>query len=99
MAEELPIGWVRTTLGQIAEPSRVRAMPSEDPEIPYVGLEHVESQTMRLIGHGHAYDVRSSSVRFAGGDVLYVPTLIRFGSQNSKGCVQGSFLFSRRTNS
>jgi type I restriction enzyme, S subunit len=95
MPEELPIGWVRTTLGQIAEPSRVRAMPSEDPEIPYVGLEHVESQTMRLIGHGHAYDVRSSSVRFAGGDVLYArmrPYLNKVWIAEFDGLCSGEFL-------
>jgi type I restriction enzyme S subunit len=37
----------------------------------YVGLEHIEPHTMRLLGHGLARDVRSSSVRFAKGDVLY----------------------------
>jgi type I restriction enzyme S subunit len=34
-------------------------------------MEHVEPQTMKLLGHGRAYDVKSSSVRFSKGDVLY----------------------------
>jgi type I restriction enzyme S subunit len=70
-------------------------MPSEDPEVPYVGLEHVESQTMRLIGHGHAYDVRSSSVRFAGGDVLYArmrPYLNKVWIAEFDGLCSGEFL-------
>lgn len=71
MPDELPRGWVKTTLGEIAEPSRERALPTEFPDMRYVGLEHIEPQTMRLLGHGNARDVRSSSVRFSKGDVLY----------------------------
>lgn len=71
MTEKLPKGWVDTTLGQIVEPSRERALPTEVPEMRYVGLEHIESQTMKLVGYKHAYEVRSSSILFSKGDVLY----------------------------
>jgi type I restriction enzyme S subunit len=71
MPEKLPKGWVRTTLGEIAEPSRERALPTEVPDMRFVGLEHIEAQTMKLLGHGYARDVRSSSLRFSKGDVLY----------------------------
>src|SRR5260370_40799906 len=71
MPERLPKGWVRTTLGEIAEPSRDRALPSEVPDMPYVGLEHIEPQSMKLIGHGYAREARSSSLRFSRGDVIY----------------------------
>lgn len=64
-------GWIQTTLGEILEPSRSRALPSESPDTPYVGLEHIESQTMRLLGHAFGRDVRSSSLRFSINDVLY----------------------------
>jgi hypothetical protein len=60
-----------TTLGEIAEPSRARALPAEVPDMRYIGLEHIEPQTMKLLGHGYARDARSSSVRFSKGDVLY----------------------------
>lgn len=60
-----------TTLGEITEPSRARALPAEAPDMPYIGLEHIEPQTMKLLGHGYARDVRSSSVLFSKGDVLY----------------------------
>jgi hypothetical protein len=95
MPERLPVGWVRTTLGEIVEPSRVRALPSEEPELPYVGLEHVESQTMRLAGQGHAYDVRSSSIRFSTGDVLYArmrPYLNKVWIAKFSGLCSGEFL-------
>ncbi|MGO8793102.1 MAG: AAA family ATPase [Terriglobia bacterium] len=71
MPEQLPNGWVRTTLGEIVEPSRERVLPAEVPAMPYVGLEHIQPQTMRLLGHENAREVRSSSVRFSKGDVLY----------------------------
>jgi type I restriction enzyme M protein len=62
---------VKTTLGEVNVPSRARALPSEAPGLPYVGMEHVEAQTMKLLGQGQASDLRSSSVRFSKGDVLY----------------------------
>jgi restriction endonuclease S subunit/predicted ATPase len=71
MSQELPQGWVKTILGEITQPSRERALPDEVPGMRYVGLEHIEPQTMKLLGHGYAQDTRSSSVRFLKGDVLY----------------------------
>lgn len=71
MPEELSKGWVKTTLGEIAEPSRERALPTDVPAMRYVGLEHIEPQTMSLLRHGYAREARSSSVRFSKGDVLY----------------------------
>ncbi len=71
MPDELPKGWLKTTLGEIVEASRERALPTEFPAVRYVGLEHIEPQTMRLLRHGYARDARSSSVRFSKGDVLY----------------------------
>src|ERR1700684_4024189 len=71
MPKNLPTGWVKTTLGEIAEPSRERASPMDDPAIRYVGLEHIEPHSMRLLGHSYAGETRSSSVRFSKGDILY----------------------------
>lgn len=71
MPDKLPKGWVKTTLGEVNVPSRARALPSDALDLPYVGMEHVEAQTMKLLGHGEASGLKSSSVRFAKGDVLY----------------------------
>lgn len=70
MSYELPKGWIKTTLGEIVEPSRERAAPGETAAW-YVGLEHIEPDTMRLLGHGEGSEIRSSSLRFSKGDVLY----------------------------
>jgi type I restriction enzyme S subunit len=71
MPEQLPTGWIKTTLGEIAQPSRTRVSPMDVPTARYVGLEHIESQSMKLIGNGFASEIRSSAVRFSKGDVLY----------------------------
>lgn len=41
------------------------------PDLPYVGLEHVEAHTMRLLGTVPAGDMKSAAVHFQAGDVLY----------------------------
>jgi restriction endonuclease S subunit/energy-coupling factor transporter ATP-binding protein EcfA2 len=71
MPEKLPKGWVDTTLGEIAELSRERASPVDDPAMRYVGLEHIEPHSMKLLGHSSAREARSASVRFSEGDILY----------------------------
>ena len=37
----------------------------------YVGLEHIEPHSMKLLKYGHAREARSSAVRFSKGDILY----------------------------
>lgn len=99
MPNRLPEGWVKTTLGEIVEPARERASPREVPALPYVGLEHIESQTMRLIEHGYARDVRSSSVRFLKGDVLYArmrPYLNKVWVAEFDGLCSAEFLVFRK---
>lgn len=71
MAKKIPKGWVKTTLGEISAPSQTRVLPNETVDLPYVGLKHVESQTMRLLDYAPASGMKSSSVRFNKGDVLY----------------------------
>src|SRR4051812_6244494 len=71
MPSKLPKGWIKTTLGEIAGPSGARVSPQDFPTSRYVGLEHIEPQTMKLLGYGSARDVLSTSVRFSKGDVLY----------------------------
>lgn len=68
---KLPSGWVETTLNQIAFPDRPRELPRENPDLPFIGMEHIESQSMRLLGTVPAEQLKSSSVHFQRGDVLY----------------------------
>ena len=95
MAQELPAGWIRATLGDITRPSRVGVDPNDRPGAKFVGLEHIESGTMRLLGHGLATDVRSRSLAFSEGDVLYSrmrPYLNKVWTAEFGGVCSGEFL-------
>lgn len=95
MPEPVPKGWVKGTLGEITWPSRSRAQPTEVLEMRYVGLEHIEGQTMRLLGYGEAHKFRSASLRFSQGDVLYGrmrPYLNKVWVAEFDGICSGEFL-------
>ena len=67
----LPRGWVRTTLGAITEPTRPRQNPQDSPNLPFIGMEHIEPHTMRLLRTVPAHTLKSSAVHFWPGDILY----------------------------
>lgn len=62
---------VMAPLGEVVRPTRPRVKPADHPDLPFVGMEHVEAQTMKLLGTVRAGTMKSSSVRFHPGDVLY----------------------------
>ncbi len=62
---------VGRTIGDLVEPRREKAIPSEHPDLPYIGLEHIESHSTRLLGSVPATQMRSTAKRFYSGDVLY----------------------------
>jgi type I restriction enzyme, S subunit len=64
-------GWTRTTLGSIIRPRRDKVLPSSDPSARYIGMEHVEAHSTRVLETAPAYTMRSSANRFYDGDVLY----------------------------
>ena len=68
---EPPDGWTLARLAQLVEPSRAKVEPESMPRAPYLGLEHIEADTRRIIERGTAADVRSTKTRFHAGDVLY----------------------------
>ena len=59
------------TLAELVQPRREKVSPGEYPELPYIGLEHVEAQTSRLLGTVPAGEMKSTANRFQSGDVLY----------------------------
>lgn len=68
---DLPEGWVTKPLGEAARLVKDKVDPTRVPEAFYVGLEHVEAGSMRLLGHGRGADVKSTKSAFRTGDVLY----------------------------
>ena len=69
--EELPDGWIRTDIGHLTQPSKAKVEPNSLARTTYIGLEHIESQTGRLVGRGVSSDVRSTKAVFNKGDLLY----------------------------
>jgi type I restriction enzyme S subunit len=56
---EVPEGWAQSAFGAVAHLIKDKIDPAEMPDdSPYVGLEHVEAHTMKLLGHGRASDVK-----------------------------------------
>jgi type I restriction enzyme, S subunit len=45
--------------------------PKDIPNIPYIGLEHIEKGTLRLIGIGNSNNATSTKFRFSKGDILF----------------------------
>ena len=70
-AGELPRGWAETTLGDLIEPRRIKADPQAMPTDQFIGLEHVEAHTTKLLGTKPAAAMKSSANAFKQGDVLY----------------------------
>jgi len=68
---EVPEGWAYKKLGEIVSPSKEKIEPTADSNIPYIGLEHIESNTSKITGHGIASEARSTKTVFHSGDVLY----------------------------
>ncbi len=67
----VPEHWVVKPLGEAALLAKDKVDPSSVSHARYIGLEHIEAQTMRLLGYGSASDVKSTKTRFRAGDVLY----------------------------
>lgn len=59
------------TIGELVHPRSEKAHPKDFPNLAYVGLEHVEAHTMRILGSVPATEMRSTAKRFYSGDVLY----------------------------
>lgn len=68
--ESLPPGWAKTTLGEIVTPTRPRHSPA-DYDLPFIGMEHIEAHSMRLLGTVPCRMMSSSAVHFYPNDVLY----------------------------
>ncbi len=92
---DLPPGWASCTLADAVTPGRPRGKPSDFVGQPFVGLEHIEAQTARLLGHLPAEMMRSSGVQFQEGDVLYGrmrPYLNKVWLADRTGLCSGEFI-------
>ncbi|MCB1849245.1 MAG: restriction endonuclease subunit S, partial [Gammaproteobacteria bacterium] len=87
--------WKETTLGVVVNPTRPRIPPSERPELPFIGMDHIEAHTMKLLGTVPAGTMKSSAVHFQRGDVLYGrlrPYLNKVYRANFEGLYSAEFI-------
>ena len=66
-----PEEWVNTHLGQIIQPSKERFDPAVNKNTTFIGLEHIESNTGRILKSGKSKSMGSIKTVFHSGDVLY----------------------------
>lgn len=63
--------WKEYKLGEIAELRKEGFMPNSDMVFPYIGLEHIEPESLSINGIGKSSDVTSQKFKFYPNDVLY----------------------------
>ncbi|MCB5275917.1 Type-1 restriction enzyme EcoKI specificity protein [Arthrobacter sp. SO5] len=68
---DLPDGWRWRRLGSVTAPISEKVSPADAPDANYIGLEHIEAHSRRVLGRGSGRDVRSEKVAFRAGDLLY----------------------------
>jgi type I restriction enzyme S subunit len=69
--QSFPSSWRRCALGELVKITAGSGVPAENPILPFVGMEHIESQTGRLISYGNPTDYSSSSYIVDSNLVLY----------------------------
>jgi type I restriction enzyme, S subunit len=67
----LPSGWRTVRFDQIAENIAERVEPAEADTDIYVGLEHLDPDSLRLRRWGTPADVEGTKLRFYPGDVIF----------------------------
>ena len=68
---ELPRGWTTVSLSDICVQRKEKILPSESTMNLFIGLEHIEAQTMKLLSTADISSVKSSSMKFYANDILY----------------------------
>lgn len=71
MSNELPRGWEAVLLKDLLVPRSERVSPQSMPNAPFIGMEHVEPHTNKVLATVPASTVGSNAARFYEGDVLY----------------------------
>lgn len=100
MDEKLPEGWMWTTLDDVVMLERVLEHPRENLSLNFVGLEHIEAETMHLIGTIPARELKSTALHFWPGDVLYGrlrPYLNKVFQPDFEGLCSSEFLVFRKS--
>lgn len=66
-----PEGWNIVRLGEVVASRKEPVNPRKESELPYVGLEHIDSGQINLARWGKSAEVSSLKNRFFKNDILY----------------------------
>ena len=59
------------SFADVAQQIRDVVKPDEVPDLPYIGLEHIEEGKLRLNGFGYSKDIASNKIRFTQNQFLF----------------------------
>ena len=68
---DLPTGWTSGPLSDFIRPRADKVSPANFPDLPFLGMDHVEAHTTRIIGSVLSGQMKSNASRFWKNDVLY----------------------------
>ena len=68
---DLPTGWASGPLSDFIRPLGEKVSPANFPDLPFVGMDHVEAHTTKIIGSVPSRQMKSNASRFWRNDVLY----------------------------
>ena len=95
LSNATPEGWIVAPLQEVVTLRSERVNPQSMPDLPYIGMEHVEPHTNRIIRTVPASSVTSSAARFCANDVLYGrmrPYLNKVAQPRFAGLASGEFM-------
>ena len=95
MTNDLPNGWAEATLSDMVMRPRPKVAPSDHSELPFIGMDHIASHGMKLLGSIRFGDMKSNGGLFFEGDVLYGrmrPYLNKVHSARSSGACSAEFI-------
>ena len=82
-------------LSDFIKPRGEKVSPSDFPDMPFIGMDHVEAHTTKIVGHVPSRQMKSSASRFYQNDVLYGrlrPYLNKVAQPRFDGLASGEFI-------
>lgn len=68
---EIPEGWEDVVFAEMAELIKDGYKPTGNDDFSYIGLEHIDQQSLSLNSIGHSTEVESNKFAFQSGDILF----------------------------
>ena len=93
--QKLPSGWLRKPLAELIEPRSEKVIPLEYGDMPFLGMDHVEPHTAKILGSVPSQKMKSRAAKFYPNDVLYGrlrPYLNKVTSPSFEGLASAEFI-------